>query len=138
MSTERNLRRALGADAAVSLAAAVAGVALAGPIGRLLDVPSAAVVVVSAAFVLWVLALAELARADRAALLRFTPWVVAGNGAYVAATGLLLATGVVDPSGWWLLVPAAVVVADLGLAQGLLWRSLGGDRHPAPAGLAAH
>lgn len=130
MRAERDLRRVLTLDAATSAAAAVAAVALAGPIGRLLDVPTAAVVVVAAGFLPWAVALAELARSGRDTVERWTPWVVEGNAAYVVATAVVLATGVVDRSGWWLLVPAAVLVADLGAAQWWLHRSLAG-RAPA-------
>lgn len=137
MSAERRLRRVLALDAATSTVAAVAAAAASGPLGRLLDVPTPVVLVVAAAFVPWVVALAELSRASRAALLRFTPWVVTGNVAYVAATAVVLAAGAVDRSCWWLLVPVAAVVAELGVTQDVLRRSLAGGRSPAGSALAA-
>lgn len=136
--TEGHLRRVLVADAASSAAAALAGLALAAPVGRLLDVPTAAVVVVAAAFVPWAVALASLSRRPRAALLRGTPVVAAGNAAYVAASAAVLAAGVDDRSGWWLVVPMAVAVADLGGAQWWLWRTLArGAARPAAVAAAA-
>jgi hypothetical protein len=136
MNTERNLRRVLAVNAASSGAAAVAGAALAGPIGRLLDVPTAAVLVVAAALVPWVVAVAELARAEDQALRRDTPGVVAGDAAWVLGTAVLLVGGIVDRSGWWLLIPMAAAVAELGATQWMLWRTLA-QRTTATAGLVA-
>lgn len=135
-NAERNLRRALLVDVAASGVTALGLAALAGPVGRQLDVPAASVGVVAAGLVPWVVALVALARAEQDRLARFTPLVVAGNVGWVAATAVLLATGVIDRSGWWLPVPVALAVADLGLVQWLLWRALPA-RSTAPAPLAA-
>ena len=133
MRAERNLRRVLTADAASSVGAAIGGLVLAGPVARLLDVSTPAVVAVAAGLVPWAVALALLARSGRDALLQATPWIVAGNALWVVASAVLLAGGVVDRSGWWLVVPMAVAVGQLGLTQAVLCRSLTRPTRTTPA-----
>ena len=129
MKAERNLRRTLTVNAVASGLVAVGGVAFAGPVGRLLDVSTAAVWIVAAALVPWSIGVLELARSERAMLLRATPWISVGDALWVAASAVLLAGGIIDRSGWWLVVPMAVAVGELGATQALLWRSL--TRQPA-------
>lgn len=134
MSTERRLRHVLALDAAGSAGTAVAAAVALDPLADLLDVDPAAIGVAIAVIAAWVVAVGSLARSDRSTLLRWAPVVAAGNGVWVLATLAVHAAGLVDGDGWWVSIPLAVLVGDLGLAQAWLWRSL---TRPSPVALSA-
>lgn len=137
MSAESRLRQVLALDAAGSAATAVAATVALDPLADLLEVDPLALDVAIAAIAIWVVAVGSVARSDRPTLLRWTPVVAAGNGAWVLATVGLHAAGLVDGDGWWVTVPLALLVGGLGLAQAWFWRSLAGRRTPATAPTAA-
>jgi hypothetical protein len=129
-SAERRLRLALAADAVASAVALAVGLALLDPLVRLLGVEPAAAFAGAGVIAAWVVATGTLARADRAGLRRWAPWVAAGNGAWVLATAAAHATGAVETGAWWITVPAAAVVAELAGLQAWFWRRL--DCQPSP------
>lgn len=137
MSAERRLRLVLTADAAGSAATAVAATVALDPLADLLEVEPLALGVAIAAIAAWVVAVGSLARADRPTLLRWAPVVIAGNGLWALATIGLHAAGLVDGDGWWVTVPLALLIGDLGLAQAWFWRSTTGRRTPSTAPAAA-
>lgn len=116
-SAETRLRQALVVDSACSGVAAIATVALAGPIAARMDVPTGVVFAIGAGVAVWAVDVGLLARSDRSTVARWTPYVVVLNALWVVATAVALLTGAVAGASWWFLVPLAVVVGDFGLAQ---------------------
>lgn len=121
---QRRLRRVLHFNAGVSALTVFACSVLAAPIARLVDVPVWTVVLVAAVSAGWVGFVGWLSTTNLAALRRYTPVAAAGDALWVVATAALFALGLAAVRSWWLLVPAAVVVAEMAVAQFALWRRI--------------
>lgn len=121
---EVRLRRAMTVDSVCSGVAAIATLALAGPVAERMDVPTGVVFTIGAGVAVWAVEVGLLARADRSTVARWTPYVVALNALWVVATAVALVTGMAAGTSSWFLVPLAFVVNNFGMAQAWFLRRM--------------
>lgn len=137
-TAERRLRRALRADAVVSLAS---GLALAIAPERLDDLLGTGrpgwVRVVGLAFLVYAVDVALVAAADRRRLRMLAPAIVAANAVYVVASIVAVLAGWFDGAGIAAVIAGAVAIDVLGFVQFRSWRAMRSARSPRSAGSAA-